>query len=651
MSVTAPAGLTSSSLFTRVCPGPSAPEGAQVMRQFPPRECPGWWPGTAVGREEARALLTAPPFRLGSRGGQQQRGRILGQVLDWLGGQPGGTWQERWAACGAGQAGAGWREIAARWLSAAGRAPAGGPRGSGLGAGLLLMICGDLVRPDPGWLLASSGLQLLTSEMARTRDPGAFAALRRACEAEQVSPLTRDLSLRRIAAIAAAKGGLVRDITAGDCLELAAAAKSIEGKTRSAGMHFYQLLRTAGVLPPETPASVRMFATRGQLTPAELIGQYGLECVPVRELLVSYLRERHLAADYSTLRTIAHILGRLFWRDLELHHPGISSLRLSPAQVAGWKDRITRKAPRGAAGGPESPRTAAANALFTVRAFYLDIAQWAVDDPSRWAQWAAPCPIRAEEIPHAKELSRRKLWNPPMPLLFQRRLRSEDRPITAQAIRELLNVAMEASGLTSPAGQPLRFAPHDFRRMLITDAIMHGMPPHIAQLIAGHRDISTTMGYKTVYPEEVISGHRAFIARRRALRPSTEYRTPTDAEWEEFLGHFERRKLALGDCGRAYGTSCIHEHSCIRCPMLRIDPAQRQRLRDIRAGLTARIAEAEREGWTGEAEGLKVSLAAAGAKLAEADAAAARRNTAAADLGMPAYRDIAGRLTASPAKP
>ena len=159
------------------------------------------------------------------------------------------------------------------------------------------------------------------------------------------------------------------------------------------------------------------------------------------------------------------------------------------------------------------------------------------------------------------------------------------------------------------------------------------MPPHIAQLVAGHRDINTTMGYKAVYPGEVINGHRAFIARRRALRPSTEYRTPTDAEWEEFRGHFERRKLALGDCGRAYGTSCIYEH--IRCPMLRIDPGQRHRLQQIRANLTARTAEAEREGWTGEAEGLKISLAAAEAKIAEAGTIAARRNTA-ADLGMPA---------------
>jgi hypothetical protein len=240
-----------------------------------------------------------------------------------------------------------------------------------------------------------------------------------------------------------------------------------------------------------------------------------------------------------------------------------------------------------------------------------------------------------------------KVWNPPMPLLFQRRLRSEDRPITAQAIRELLGIALDKSGLTDAVGQPLRFAPHDFRRLLITDAIMHGMPPHIAQLVAGHRDIHTTMGYKAVYPEEIISGHRAFIARRRALRPGAEYRTPTDEEWEEFLGHFERRRVALGDCGRAYGSTCIHEHSCVRCPLLRIDPAQRGRLAHIRDNLLARIAEAEREGWTGEAEGLKVSLAAADAKLAQADALAARR-PAAVDLGIPAYRDIAAATVSVP---
>jgi hypothetical protein len=66
-----------------------------------------------------------------------------------------------------------------------------------------------------------------------------------------------------------------------------------------------------------------------------------------------------------------------------------------------------------------------------------------------------------------------------------------------------------------------------------------------------------------------------------------------------------------------------------------------------RDSLTARIVEAEREGWTGEAEGLKVSLAAAEAKLAQADGLIARR-AAAINLGMPAYRDITAATASIP---
>ena len=135
-----------------------------------------------------------------------------------------------------------------------------------------------------------------------------------------------------------------------------------------------------------------------------------------------------------------------------------------------------------------------------------------------------------------------------MPLLFQRRQQdsSTGRISPGSDPRPGSAIALASTGITDAGGKPLRFAPHDFRRIFITDAIMNGMPPHIAQLVAGHRDINVTLGYKAVYPEEVISAHRAFIARRRALRPAEEYRTPTDEEWEEFLGHFERRKLALG---------------------------------------------------------------------------------------------------------
>jgi hypothetical protein len=46
----------------------------------------------------------------------------------------------------------------------------------------------------------------------------------------------------------------------------------------------------------------------------------------------------------------------------------------------------------------------------------------------------------------------------------------------------------------------------------------------IAQVIVGHTNINTTMGYNA----------------RRTLRPAEEYRTSSETEWEDFLGHFER---------------------------------------------------------------------------------------------------------------
>jgi hypothetical protein len=237
-----------------------------------------------------------------------------------------------------------------------------------------------------------------------------------------------------------------------------------------------------------------------------------------------------------------------------------------------------------------------------------------------------------------------------MPLLFQYDRSGEPSHMTGEFLRACLNDVLEATGLTDASGLPLDFDPHDFRRIFITDAIRSGLPPHIAQVIAGHADINTTMGYNAIYPAEAIEAHRAFIARRRSLRPSEEYRTPTAEEWDAFLGHFERRKLSIGICARAFGTSCIHEHACVRCSMLRPEPDQRGRLVEIRDNLLARIIEAEREGWLGELEELEVSLAGAQDKLAQLDAQQVRRNTV-VELGIPTFHDITGRNGTPPLRP
>ena len=65
--------------------------------------------------------------------------------------------------------------------------------------------------------------------------------------------------------------------------------------------------------------------------------------------------------------------------------------------------------------------------------------------------------------------------------------------------------------------------------MFITDAVMNGFPPHIAQVIAGHRDINVTMGYMAVYPKEAVQAHlggdsvvaAAILDRRWTLRRSS----------------------------------------------------------------------------------------------------------------------------------
>ena len=686
-------------------------------------------------------------------------------------------------------------------------------------------ISADLIRPTPAWLAEVNFRKgSLVNALARSRDLEGFRRLRAACSADPaVSALAAGRVVHRTALIVAAKGGTVSDVTTGDVLEVLDAEGEAHGTGIGATYLFYRILHAMGVFGLGAPATLRELRTGGQRTPAELVDRYQLACRPVRDLLVEYLQERQPVLDYSSLDALAHMLGRLFWADLERHHPGIGSLRLPDGAATAWKQRLrtVTKTVRGADGTSHEvsvPRVNYRDCLTPVRAFYLDLSHWAVEDPARWGSWVAPCPVGSEEVSRRKDMRRRKSrmdartrerlpvlpvlaatvaerrrqaaelleaaaqagpgreftaagqtlvrsavkrgspgkvwahdpasgkrrdlskeeehafwafaalswllratgirieeltelshhslvqyrlpgagelvpllqiapsktdaerlllvspelgevlaaiicrvrasdgaiplvaayddrerqWLPPAPVLFQRHVGSERRAIGVSAIRAILTKALARTSLTDAAGGPLHFTPHDFRRLFITDAILNGLPPHIAQVIAGHRDINVTMGYKAVYPDEAIEAHRAFIARRRATRPGEEYRTPTDSEWDAFLAHFEKRKVSVGTCARAFGSPCIHEHACVRCSLLRPDPAQRHRLEEIRANLLDRIAEAEREGWLGEVEGLQVSLAGADDKLTQITASL-RRTADAVQLGMPAFPGIAGR--------
>ncbi len=609
--------------------------------------------------------------------------------------------------------------------------------------GLLILSTARVLCPSLDFLLSHTRSRHWVTAIEACCDPAGFQRLRADADPGFWSSYGGSAALWQISILILTKGGGVADITVGDCVQLRQDEMK-RGVKRPRRYEFYGMLHSAGFFPPGAPASLRGVAMfGGRLDIEALVDRYQLANREIRGLLVSYLAERQAALDYNTLDKLARSLVLLFWKNLELHHPGIDSLRLAPEVARAWKERVRSKVVRtrladGTVVETTAPRNSYIPLLTLVRAFYLDLAQWATEDPARWARWAAPCPISAAELGSRKLDSHRKArmdqrtrerlpllpalvataqrraeearirleaalnsgqaesltvlgetftkpagrgpyrvrratrwidssgrerdlrleanrffwawaaveflrhtgarieemletshhsitqyrvpatgelvpllhiapsktdqerllvinpeladvlsaiiarvrnqdgtvplvqfydtsertWAAPAPLLFQWEHGHHARAISSGTIRRAIKEIFEATDLTDADGQPLYFQPHDLRRIFATEAILNGMPPHIAQILLGHKDISTTMGYKAVYPQEAINGHRAFIARRRTLRPGEEYRTPTDAEWDEFLGHFERRKVTLGECGRAYGTSCQHEHSC-----------------------------------------------------------------------------------------
>jgi integrase len=228
-----------------------------------------------------------------------------------------------------------------------------------------------------------------------------------------------------------------------------------------------------------------------------------------------------------------------------------------------------------------------------------------------------------------------RVTGPALPHLFQRKQGWRTMVISTTTVQNLLNATIDRAGLVDRSGQPLRYTPHDFRRMFATEAVTGGLPVHIAARILGHRSLSTTQTYLAIFQDDLVRSYRAFVDQRRATRPDAEYREPTAEEWAEFQQHFQLRKLELGTCGRPYGTPCQHEHACIRCPMLHIDPRQRQRLVEIIDNLRQRIGEATERRWLGEVQGLQISLDAAESKLTAADRISRTTTSGPTLLGLP----------------
>jgi hypothetical protein len=720
------------------------------------------------GRAELARLLVEDNAALG-RGVSALRRREhgLGLLLDWLERADGPSWQARWVQLGE----------PADWQAAAGTTSKW--QRLGMTAALTSLLCHRVIQPGYPWLFGQR-LQTLEALLFATTDRGEDARLVAAGRRAGISATMLGQALSVLSYVLVHTGRRLDRLTTADVLACGQARRAL-GKPVLGVAAAQQLLYELGIV--EQPAAAKAARWRvGQRTMAELVDRYPIAYPPVRDLLVRYLDERTPAMDYASLPALARRLAGQFWCDLERHHPGISTLHLPPEVAAGWRRRALLRA-------DGRPRRDIANLFTSVRAFYLDLAQWAAEDPSTWQRWVAPCPvtpadlrrfakakhhqraalharirtlapllpapvaathqhlvaagellaaasacqpgetftvggrsyrrvapqhghtrglhapvlvkpadqparrainchtheadafwawaiievlrltgIRLEELLELTHLSIRhyrppggelvvllqiapsktdrervipvcpelahvlamvvararghqpaiplvcrydhyeRLTSAPLPYLFQRSPNGTPVVIGHQGARDAITRAVTRAGLHEVDGRPLRLVPHDFRRLFATEAVNGGLPIHIAAKLLGHLDLNTTKGYVAVYPDQVVRHFQAHLVRRRTIRPSQEYREPTRQEWDGFEQHLRRRRMALGDCYRPYGTDCPHEHACVRCPMLRMDPTQLPRLLQIEHDTHRLLAEAHEKGWEGEAAGLEDTL-------------------------------------------
>jgi integrase len=300
----------------------------------------------------------------------------------YLADYPGDTWQARWVASGLDRGGVPWPDEQDH------------SRRLRLFKGARTLICLGVIQPDYPWLLDTS-FAWLFSTYREANNPDAFATLETELRNLRVRDRVASEAVLAATRICIYTGKTTPDaITADDIIRLDGVVRTTRGQPRRAHEALWRVLHTRGQIGG--PTSLRANFMRGQLRVEQLVDRYKLRCRPIRNLIVDYMSERAAALDYESLSNVAFWLAKMFWADLEHHHPGIDSLDLDPAVAAAWKKRIKVRIDRST--GVEVRRSNWHSVIMCVRAFYLDINQWAHEDPSRWAVWAAPCPIRRSEV-------------------------------------------------------------------------------------------------------------------------------------------------------------------------------------------------------------------------------------------------------------
>jgi len=316
---------------------------SQLRARFPARPAEACWPETTRTLDDTVRRLTSPPFLPNAHATRVGRRHGVIKLLRWLSTVPGETWQQRWLASGVeDHPGAAWSQLPLAWLRERGEAR--DRDAENLSSGLLMLICGDVIRPGLPWMLTRTHRHL-ASAMAQIRDPDGFARLHELAAAGPAGArMDAQIAETRIAILLACKGRTIEEITVGDCVELVDTLRRVHARGGQKKVDFYLRLRALDIFPADAPATIRAFGlAMGQLSIEELVDRYRLECSPIRGLIVDYLRERQPSLDFASIDAMSRTLAGLFWAEIEALAPGIDSLRLPPEIAQQWKENLRTK--------------------------------------------------------------------------------------------------------------------------------------------------------------------------------------------------------------------------------------------------------------------------------------------------------------------
>jgi integrase len=711
----------------------------------------------------------------------RRRARGARFLLEHLAGFPGQAWQQRWEASGPNERG---RPVTAVRGKQTER--------DEICVGTACLFSLRVIRPSLQTLRSTRFLRYGERFLTAQRDPLLEEFWKRVQDTA-VHPLHHGSALFDTTAALTTQGIALVDLTPEAFLHyvwesrdhgLAFKGRGETGRGQFPGQLAWQVLHDMGHFPSGTPATPRAAVLSGRRTVQELVDRYDIRHQGVRQLLLDYLRRREPEMDYSTLDQLSRSLAGLFWAKIEALAPGQPDPRIGADLYRRWREAL------GTHQDGRTQREEFEHILRSVRSFYTDLHSWAVEEPEKWAQWVAPCPvpdgalrgvivrqrrrkermddrvrqrqpllpvlvahlqdryhhlralpraaspltggetvtvngrayqrvwtaaddrrarwggqantrvrdlgngedinvttaedlafwefaavevlrhagIRIEELLELTHLSIRQYQRPngeviallviapsktdrervipmsaelfaviaaiirrhtqhdrpipliqrydnherrmsdPMPFLFQRHTGAVPRVISPATVLVMLRRRCAELAKKHPGFRAASFTPHDFRRLLATDLVNNGLPIHIGAALLGHLNLQTTRGYVAVFNEDIVRHYQEFLDRRRQARSADEYKPVTDSEWSEFEEHFDRRKVELGGCTRPYGSACQHEHACLRCPMLAINPKMLPRLNEIEDDLLARRTRAEHEAWLGEVEGIDLTL-------------------------------------------